>query len=104
MQKGRVVDLSRNAVSSIAEAAAAAGLISDAAHRQDAAAQDMTQAFRQSAEQGGDVAAAVAAISQAISLISAQTRALLTASADLSASAQDLDGCMETFSYAVGTA
>ena len=104
VQKGRVVDLSHNAVTSIAEAAAAAGLISTAVGRQDAAARDMTQAFQQSAEDGSEVAGSVAAIGAAISLIAAQTRELMTAATDLSTSAEDLNGCMTTFSTAVGAA
>ena len=104
VQKGRVVELSRNAVTSIAEAATATGLISDAVNRQETAAQDMASAFRQSAEQGNDIAASVAAISEAISLIATQTRELLGASENLSTSARELDGCMITFTQAVGAA
>ena len=104
VQKQRVVEQSRNAAVSIAEAASATGLISDAVDRQDTAATEMTRAFQHSAEQGGDVAQSVAAIDRAISLITAQTHDLLTASAALSTSAQDLNGCMETFSQAVSAA
>jgi methyl-accepting chemotaxis protein len=104
VQKQRVVEHSRNAAVSIAEAASATGLISAAVGRQDMAASDMTEAFQHSAKQGSDVAESVTAISRAISLITSQTHELLTASAELSTSAQDLNGCMATFSQAVNAA
>ena len=79
-------------------------LVSGAVARQDSAATDMTRAFRHSAEQGGEVAESVAAIERAISRVTSQTGELLTASVALSTSAQDLNGCMETFTDAVRAA
>ena len=96
-QKQKVISLSENASRSITEATVATGLIYDALSQQDEAAENLAHTFRQSSDRSDEISNEVSGIDAAISLISAQSGNLLTASNSLSDAAKDLNVCMSTF-------
>ena len=96
-QKQKVISLSENASRSITEATVATGLIYDALSQQDEAAENLAHTFRQSSDRSDEISHEVTGIDAAISLISAQSGNLLTASGSLSGAAKNLNVCMSTF-------
>ena len=96
-QKQKVMALSENATRSITEATVATGLISDALAEQDTAAGNLAHTFQQSSSRSDEISTAIGGIDAAISLISARSGNLLSASSNLSEAAHGLNICMNAF-------